>query len=129
LQGESDIWQVEEVPDQDDLYFRVHRGFTANGEVSPGAFCNRPKGSNSMSTDWAKYSTPEETRRRPGKSPHDYAVVKLNVGAVRSIKGQAVSHSPDKSQSNRAHCDVSGEKDTVVRAKLMDIFEIVIPLG
>lgn len=61
-----------------------------------------------MSTDWSKYSTPEETRGRvrSGRSPDDYGVLRMNVGEVRGIPSQAVNHKP--LDDNRAHTNVTG---------------------
>lgn len=128
MAGQHDVtaeWAAEEIPDMDDLFMAVHRGhFESNGTVAPAAFRNHGDG---MSTNWSKYSSPDETRQRM-KKPADNAVVVMNVGTVRAIPGQRVVHSP--LLSNRAHTDVQGNKsrDPEVRVKLRRASEIIIPL-
>ncbi|HKG24248.1 MAG TPA: hypothetical protein VKB09_01305 [Thermomicrobiales bacterium] len=90
----SDRWPVEDIPDTDTLYMRVHRQWLRDGNVLPGCFQNRPdEATGAMSTDWAKYATPNETRQR-AKRPEMNAVIALNVGQVRAIPEQRVVHSP-----------------------------------
>lgn len=62
-----------------------------------------------MSTDWEKYSTPEEARQRAAE-PAWNGIVALIAGVVRSIEDLVVLHSPDweRSPPNRAHTDVMG---------------------
>lgn len=122
-------WVSENIPDDDLLYMRVHKTlFDQNGVIFPGAFKNRPTSNDGMSTDWAKYTRPEETRSR-GRSPEDNAIIQMLVRKVRQIPGQEVSHTPDLVTSNRAHTDVFGEKTTEARVKFSRIFEVVIPLS
>lgn len=117
-------WAVEAVPDSDHLYMCVHRTWVKpNGTVSVGAFKNHGHG---MSTDWSKYATPEETRSRH-KSPLDNAVVAFLVGDVRIIPGQGVEHSP--LPENRAHTDITGDKDEEARVRLRRIATTSIPLS
>jgi len=83
-----------------------------------------------MSTDWAKYSSPEETRQR-AKNPKDNAVIQLIAGEVRRIPEQWIQHTPDRQRNNRAHTDVFGEKskNPEVRLSFMRIAQVVLPLG
>lgn len=66
-----------------------------------------------MSTDWCKYSTPEETRSRARK-PDRNQIGRLSVNAVRQILEQEVEHTPIQNHptlaDNRAHTDVRGPK-------------------
>ena len=78
-------WQPEQIPDEDRLFMRVHTTWIPRGEVSPGAFQNRPAGATGMSTDWQRYSTPEQTRQR-SKKPSEQAVIELIVGEVRAYE-------------------------------------------
>lgn len=125
------LWPVERIPDEDCLYFRVHKGFMdRDGKPIPGAFRNRPgegDETGGMSTDWCRYSTAEESRSR-GRVPTDNAVIKLIAGQVREIPEQSVEHSPDSSRNNRAHTDVWGEKTAEVRIQFLRIYSTVIPL-
>lgn len=119
------VWPIEVIPDGDHLYKRVHRDFIKGNGIPPRAFTNRPKGSKSMSVDWAKYSTPEESRAR-AKEPTKNAVVEAAAGQVRAVPGQIVEHSPI--EKTRSHSGVTGEKTTKVRVLLSRIFIEVIPL-
>ena len=122
-------WPSEEIPDESSLWMRVHRQRVRNGDVRPNAFVNKPTDKDGMSTDWEKYSTPEETQNR-AKVPSDNAVIQLIVGEVRKVPGQTVKHTPDPKTNNRAHTDVFGEKEKYleVRVKLSRICKVVIPL-
>ena len=120
-------WPSEEIPDESSLWMRVHRQRVRNGDIRPNAFANKPTDDDGMSTDWEKYSTPQETQNR-AKVPSDNAVIQLNVGEVRKLPAQTVVHTPDHKNNNRAHTDVFGEKHPEVRVKLSRICKIVIPL-
>ena len=52
-------WPVEDIPDGDKLFMRVHRNWCPGGDLSPGVFRDHGGG---MSTDWERYSTPQEAR-------------------------------------------------------------------
>lgn len=117
-------WPEEHIPDTDQLYFRVHRQYVReDGTVGPSAFEDRGA---AMSTDWAKYSTPMETRNRASRNPGRNGVVSLHVGLVRAIP-QVVRHSPIA--ANRAHSDVVGEKSTEARAMLRRIATWEVPVA
>ncbi len=113
---------IEEIPDKDRLFMRVHSNNTKNGLLIPGAFKNHNDG---MSTDWSKYSIPEQTRQR-AKNPSRNGVIEMSVKDVRAIPGQRVQHTPIP--SNRAHTDVLGEKDEESRVKFLRISRWAIPL-
>jgi hypothetical protein len=107
-------WPIEVIPDEDSLYYRIHRQWVSENRPRPSAFQDR---GGAMSTDWCKYATPEEARGRAPK-PDDNGVVGLGVGDVRGLEGQSVHHTPDQTHENRAHTDVRGEKTPEVRVKL-----------
>ncbi len=115
-------WQAEKIPDQDFLFMRIHERWREDEEVAPGAFRNHGDG---MSTDWEKYTKPQQTRDR-AKQPERNAVVRLHVGSVRQVPGQEVEHTPDVELGNRSHTDVFGDKTTEIRVKLKRVAEIVI---
>lgn len=109
-------WEVEEIPDQDILFMRIPRIYFPDGILNPAAFHNTPTRKDGMSTDWNKYSTARDTRRRSQrKPPEEHAVVQLVVGEVRKIPDQTVVHAP--LLSNRAHTEVFGEKHPEARLK------------
>lgn len=117
-QGEEvNKWDVENIPDEDLLFYRVHKSLIRDGEPIPGAF--RDQG-DAMSTDWSKYSTAIESQRR-ARVPEDNGIAELEAGRVRSIP-QTVQHSPDPNTNNRAHTSVIGEKNTEVRFKLLSMY-------
>lgn len=127
-------WEKEEIPVEALLYMRVHKNqLDPNGEPIPGAFRNRPKSTDGMSTDWNKYSTAEECRQR-ARTPADNAVLQLKVEEVRDIPLQIIEHTPIYKPAdtppliNRAHTDVFGEKDTEVRLRFMSIYRVAIRL-
>ncbi|MBW4618834.1 MAG: hypothetical protein KME17_05685 [Cyanosarcina radialis HA8281-LM2] len=129
--GIEEIWESEDIPNTDRLFMRVHsQNIDENGKLKPGAFRNLPKDlpGSGMSTDWEKYSTPEETQKRARK-PSENAVIQLVCEEVRQVPGQTVTHTPKPEFNNQAHTDVYGEKNTEVRLKLMAIYQIVIPLS
>lgn len=97
---------AEVIPDEDALYLRVHRAHFARGEVLSPAFRNHPPGG--LSTNWSRYSSPEETRAQARQPPENYGVLGMKVGSVRAIPQQEVVHSP--LPDNRAHADVVGPK-------------------
>jgi hypothetical protein len=128
------VWAKELIPDDARLFMRVHKNqLDADGEPIPGAFRNRPQSTDGMSTDWEKYSSPEECRNR-ARNPTDNAVIQLKVEDVRQIPEQIVEHTPiyqpatEPPNINRSHTDVYGEKDAEVRLKLMRIYRMAIRL-
>ena len=129
-EGVEEVWESEAIPDTARLFMRVHRqNIDENGKLKPGAFRNLPKElpGSGMSTDWEKYTTPDETQQR-ARTPADNAVIQLLCGDIRNIPGQTVVHTPNRELNNRAHTDVFGEKTPEVRLKLMAIYQMVIPL-
>jgi len=105
-------WPIEEIPDQDRLFMRVHRIFVSQGKLAPGVFRDHGGG---MSTDWERYSTAAETLRRAA-APSNNGVIQLVAASVSAIARLTVEHTPIV--SNRAHADVFGEKTTEVRLRL-----------
>jgi hypothetical protein len=114
----------EEIPDGDQLYYRVHANFVlhTNGKLGPNCF--KEKGGNGLSADWSKYSTPERTRNGMGvEKAANYGIVSLPVGVVRRIEALTVVHAPR--ETNDAHSLVQGlstgdELLTQQRAELYD---------
>ena len=99
----------EYIPDTCYLYRHIIKNsIRKNGAISPGAFKNSKKGNGGMSTDWAKYSTPQESLNRHSEDKRG-GIVKLKVGDIRSLPNQTVEHTPN---GNQAHTDVFGIKDT-----------------
>jgi hypothetical protein len=124
----NDPWVSEPIPDQDLLYRRVHKMWVdSDGSIITGVFQNRPTDQVGMSTDWQKYSTPQETRLRARK-PQDNAVIQMVGGKVREIPNQRVAHTPDRANNNRAHTDVFGEKNPETRIKFSRICQVIISL-
>ena len=117
-------WDTENIPDEDYTYRRINRVHvrTDDGTIRPGAF--KPYGFG-ISVDWARYSTPQETRDRGG-TPQDNAVGQLLSNAVRAIEDQTVNHSP--LPANRAHSVIIGRNTEKIRVLLTRIVEVVIPL-
>lgn len=119
----------EEIPNTCRLLYRVHKKDIQDNKVVPEAFRERGEGEKrSMSTDWGKYSTPQESRMR-AKIPINNAIVSFNVGEVRNIPLE-VTHNPDLERNNPAHTDVKGidiNKDKA-RLELRRIYKWVIDI-
>lgn len=109
------MYPVEKIPDTDKLYRRVHKTFVINGELIPIAFRENDGG---MSTDWEKYSTPEQARLRAKKNPGLNGIVSLVAGELRNIDLKVV-HSP--THNHQSHADVIGV-DTESRLLLLEIY-------
>ena len=123
---------VEEIPSTCRLLYRIHKQHFRNNRIIPGAFRELGEGENkSMSTDWGKYSTPQESRNR-ARIPNDNGIVSFNVGNVRNIPLDVI-HNPDFKLKNPAHTDVKGLYNPKVKDKarleLMDIYEWVIHIS
>lgn len=103
---------------------RVHKNIIkADDTIHAIAFRNHGEGDeDGMSTDWNKYSTPEETRNRAYKTKPSWegGVVQMVVGDVRTIPDQIVQHDP--LIDNPAHTNVKGRKDVRERYKFMQIW-------
>ena len=116
---------VEDIPDEDSLYYRVHINLlkTLGGKLGPNCFRDPGGG---MSSDWSKYSSPEQARARSGNDKAaNYGVTGLQVGRVRQIEGLRIEHAPI--DGNDAHAHVLGlgkdELLTQQRAELYDAGE------
>ena len=98
------VWIVEDIPDADRLFLRVNARQLTGGVLAPAIFREQ---NGSMSTDWEKYSTPQESQSR-ARRPDVTGIVALVAGGVRRIPELRVRHSPDVAHRNRAHTDVFG---------------------
>ncbi len=120
------VWPTEDLPDDARLFYRVHVNSAPDGVLVPGIF-REQKGS--MSADWEKYSTAEESRSR-APEPSRNGIVVLLAGPIRAIEGMGVQHAPIP--PNRSHSAVTGMsipngapasvRKTMVRAKLFHHF-------
>jgi hypothetical protein len=131
---------IEEIPNQDTLYCRVHTVNVDYEEPDPKkrirliAFDPHPKGSTQMSTDWNKYSTPLKLQQL-AKMPEKNGVVSFNVGEVRQTPYPLhVIHDPicTENLKNQAHTlvlDIPERKNDIgIRIKLRDICAWEIPI-
>jgi hypothetical protein len=126
------VWEIEEIPNDHRLFLRVHVNEvkSTGGNLHPGVFREQE---GSMSVDWEKYSTAEQSRNR-AKNPQKVGIVALIAGVVRSIENLKVLHEPaeDQDRKNRAHSAVYGITDasavnpavrkTMIRSKLFEYF-------
>ncbi len=101
---------VEEIPDEDLLFLRVHKINVQNNKLLPIAY--KIKGEGGLSTDWSRYSTPQQSRER-ARIPSDNGVVSFEVKSVR--KGELkVLHCPIEGDlelaitPNQAHSEIHG---------------------
>jgi hypothetical protein len=131
----SSLWPREDIPKDHYLYVRVHQSWIKNNRVVPGFFQNRPsEHTGAMSTDWCKYSTPEDTRCR-AKKPEMNGVGQLLVSEVEDIPGQIVEHTPLQNDpaipDNRAHTDVKGPKedtDLDIQDQFSTVCKLILPV-
>ena len=125
-------FSTEDIPDSALLYLRVHKTYIDDeGEVNVGVFKEQEEGNQkSMSTDWEKYSTPEDSRNRARK-PDLNGIVHFIAGNLRNLT-LSVTHSPidpnPTIKANQAHTNIKGknkpiEDDQEIRLKLLDEFE------
>ena len=118
------MWPVEQIPNQDLLFFRIHKTFVVDGDLKPKVFQERGSDdSKSMSTDWNRYSSPRECVER-ARIPADNGAISFIVGDLRNITLN-VNHAPLK--DNRSHTDVNGLpndlRDVELRLKMLDLFQ------
>jgi hypothetical protein len=119
-------WVVEVIPDAHRLYMRVHKMFVYQGDFVVGVFRDQGEG---MSTEWEKYSSPEDARSR-ARVPSENGIIEMVSGSVSEIPGLRVQHAPDLELRIRGHTEVIGDKktDPEVRVKLKRISRWVIAL-
>src|SRR5437016_2790089 len=113
-QNKMNGWPQEQIPNGDRLFMRVHKDLLVNGELVPGVF-REHKGS--MSTDWERYSTPQEALARSGK-PKDNGIIALVTAGVRSVNPLQVVHEPRPALNNRAHTNIYGLSEPPPEAKI-----------
>lgn len=106
---------IEEIPDENRLFRRVHHThLLPGGEVSSAAF-KQPH----MSVNWEKYSNAPRTA-----DENSAAVVALVAGGCRELS-QTVEHTPIEPEQpggpNQAHAEVCGNKTGAISRKLRDI--------
>jgi hypothetical protein len=148
--GGIDHWPVEEIPDPDRLFYRVHVNSLAQGQLVPGALREQrnpeaPQERGSMSTEWEKYASPEEALSRSSDSKKN-GIVSLVVGEVRKIPGLVARHDPNTPRPPlRSHAGIEGisapvgaagespyaglaakKRKTMIREKLLKVCEWVI---
>ena len=114
------MWSIEQIPDPDKLYFRVHDNDVRKGNIMPGAFRERGEGDQKgMSTDWGKYSTVAESLSR-AKVAAKNNIVSFITGVVRQ-NSLIVEHAPI--EENRAHTNIKSlASDEQRRLKLLNIY-------
>ncbi len=120
--------KVEEIPDSDLIYLRVHKEqIDDDGAPIPRAFEEHGEG---MSTNWARFATPESTRQevlknpKGAKDPNNYGVVSFVVGEVRQIEDTTVKHSP--LEENQAHTDVTGPGPRPQRPEKLSVYQTMV---
>lgn len=117
------IWPIEEIPDIDILFYRVHKMYIKSGELKPKVFQERGSGDEKgMSTNWNRYSSAQEVKDQ-AKIPSDNRVIEFDVLKLRAINLN-VNHKP--LDTNRSHTNVNGLPDDLddleIRNNLLDTF-------
>ena len=116
-------WPVEEIPDNDILFYRVHRIYIRAEKLKPKVFQERGTGDEKgMSTNWNLYSTAQDVQDQ-AKIPSDNGVIEFSVSALRNVDLN-VNHKP--LDNNRSHTNVNGLPDDLddleIRNDLLDMF-------
>ncbi len=83
-----------------------------SGEISSAAFQN-DRGTNSMSTNWTKFSSVKETLR----DHPDFGVAAVGAGLCWDL-AQKIEWTP--AEDNVAHCDIAGRKTESITKKFRD---------
>lgn len=123
------MWAVEEIPNNDSLFYRIHQQYIRYSELKPKVFQEFGDGEDKgLSTDWEEYSNPEDTRNRARK-PEQNGVASMIAGFLRGLK-LTVEHAPIENhpdfEDNRAHTNVTGidktdgHPDEEIRLKLLE---------
>ena len=76
---------VENIPDQDNLYFWIHRQYLRKNPNKVPKSCIKYQG-DSFSNFWSKYCATPEMARDKARTPFDNAIGNYNVGDVRNVK-------------------------------------------
>lgn len=123
-------WPRENIPDHDLLYYRIPKGSLTPGDhrIHPGVFRAHPD-DGGMSTDWERYATAAECRRR-AVTPANNGVVGLTAGAVRACSALTVEHTPRP--GHRSHSDVRGvpRESTAAQTKIrLHLYNVTGPNG
>ncbi len=128
MADELENWPIEEIPDADSVFMRAHRVFfSSGGELKPGVFRCRDN-SNTVSVNWDRYATAEDTQQQARKDPDDNGIIRMPVVGIRRINNLTVKHTP--LVQNRSHADVGPFSDhreeiTETRVLLLRIAEVV----
>ena len=112
-------FQVEEVPDNANLFRKIHRThFMSEGRVSSAAFRDLR-----LSVNWEKYCNAEGTA-----DSNSLAVMALVAQECRELN-QTVEHAPIEPDQafgpNQAHAEVCGDKSKAVSRQLRDQARLV----
>ena len=106
---------AEEIPDTDTLYYRVHTSLVENqGRLGPNVIRSKE---GCLSTDWSRYSTPEESQAR--KDPARNGIIGFPVKCVRSIDPLTVEHVP--LANNHSHTHILGFDQPGSRAEQAEL--------
>lgn len=113
------MYPVENIPDGDRLFYRIHPNLVDEGKIIPGAFKEIGDG---MSTAWSKYSTSTQLQQRAKSLVN---IVSLEVLSVRAINGLEVIHDPlyneKENIDDQAHSLIKGiPKQKVLKARIRD---------
>ena len=93
-------YEIEIIPDEDDLYRRIspHQYVENEDRISDGAF----RGTN-VSVDWSKYRNPQECIKDYQGKGYFVASIKAFVPRLRDF---SLEHCPSH---NRAHSEIKGK--------------------
>ena len=140
---DAETYTVEEIPDEDSFYYRIHKTKIDFDEPDPKkkikllAFDPQSKIKNEisteMSTDWSRYSSTIDSQNR-ARIPNDNGIVSFLVSLVKDTPySLSVRHDPvheiPKNLSHSLVFDVPARKNDIgIRLKLRDICNWEIPI-
>ena len=128
MTSEDGKYHPEVVFSKDDLLYRAINPHHIDGlKVLSAAFQNA-SGTDSMSVDWNRLSTPEQTAARSVDKGPGRGVASLRVKNY-SDEGQVIKHAPQVGRDghwNPAHSEVVGRKGNGMRKRFAKACDLVL---
>jgi hypothetical protein len=127
LPADACKWAPEQIGDDESLFRRIPRVyFKSDGSISEKVFMRNagPRGTKKepdpeISTDWARYSSPEESRSRAVR-PSENGVGSISAGFPRHL-GLLVQHTPDHERRNRAHATIFNNRGLTSKQRCREL--------
>ena len=108
----------------DEFYRAINPIFFDKGKILRAAFQNTT-GTDRMSVDWTRFSTPEIVLGNFPRWGGGAAVALITARLCIEECSQEIEYTPET--ENPAHCDVVGEKTPAIRKRFMEGCTLVTP--